>query len=199
MASLLKHVKRVSLVVVLILLVLVVVNYRDQLVKIAKPIGGFLGDVYSSLTIEEKREEVSDIMDEYLGVAKDGAVRTVILHGDEETYQVDAELAMTADSQARGLMYRESLCDSCGMLFVYELDTDDGYWMKNCKIPLDVIFVSASGVIVDIKENFQPCEEDPCPSYVPIKEYRRVLEVNGGWCEEHGVQVGNAVEIPSLD
>jgi uncharacterized membrane protein (UPF0127 family) len=63
---------------------------------------------------------------------------------------------------------------------------------------LDMLFVDKEGLIVDIKENFEPCFSYPCPSYVPEHTYRYVLEVNGGWVSSRGVGVGDWVDIPEF-
>jgi hypothetical protein len=69
-----------------------------------------------------------------------------------------------------------------------------GFWMKNCEMPLDIIFIDSEGVIIDIKEDFEPCRQDPCPSYIPDYAYKYALEVNGGWVEENGVEIGDEIE-----
>jgi hypothetical protein len=118
---------------------------------------------------------------------------------DEESEQaltVHAELADTEEERIRGLMYRESLCDDCGMLFVFNEDSQGGFWMKNCEISLDIIFIDEEGLIVDMAENFEPCPANPCPVYDPKHSYRYALEVNGGWAEENKVRIGDSVEVP---
>jgi len=106
------------------------------------------------------------------------------------------EIADTDEERALGLMYRTSLAPYAGMYFVFEKDIQGGFWMKNCEIPLDMLFIDAEGKIIDIRENVRPCKElDPaqtvCPSYSPSSAYRYVLEINGGAAKKNGIAVGN--------
>lgn len=95
-----------------------------------------------------------------------------------------------------GLMGRTTLDKYEGMLFVFEEGGMHGFWMKNMKISIDIIFISADGRIVDIKENLRPCiSETRCPVYAPEKPAKYVLEVRSGFAEENGIEVGNHVEI----
>lgn len=121
--------------------------------------------------------------------------REVYLFTTSGMHSVYVEEASSAEEKRRGLMYRESLCEECGMLFLYEEDVSGGYWMKNCKIPLDIIFVSEDKEVVDFKADFQPCISDPCPSYRPSSPYRYVLEVNGGWVLRHDLEIGDDVSL----
>lgn len=107
---------------------------------------------------------------------------------------ISVELAQTAEERERGLMFRESLCETCGMLFLFE---DEGYrhfWMKNTLIPLDMIFISTNFVIVDILEA-EPCLNDPCQTYASKEKARYVLEVNKGFSKHYGVEKGDRIKI----
>lgn len=193
------RVKNIVIVVLLILCSVTVVSFFDTIYPFFGPVRELLSPIANKITaIQESTQDISKAINSYMGEVQDGDTRVVILFADESTYQVDAELALSKERQARGLMYRSSLCEYCGMLFVYDSDTTTGFWMKNCEIPLDIIFISKGGVIVDIKEHFQPCSNDPCPTYEPITSYRYVLEVPGGWCKEKGIRIGHTVTIPSI-
>ena len=67
-----------------------------------------------------------------------------------------AEVARTEESRALGLMYRTSLGQYAGMYFIFDTDVVAGFWMKNCEIPLDMLFIDSQGIIVDVKENIRP-------------------------------------------
>ncbi|MEA3357140.1 MAG: DUF192 domain-containing protein, partial [Patescibacteria group bacterium] len=108
---------------------------------------------------------------------------------------VQAELAVTQKDHKTGLMYRDKLCEDCGMFFVFDSNVTSGFWMKNCLIPLDIIFIDEDGCVVDIKEDFEPCEQDPCQIYVPQKQYRYVLEVNSGWCSKNNVDLEAVLDL----
>lgn len=121
----------------------------------------------------------------------DTEITEVKLISDSNMLSIMAEEAHTPEERMLGLMYRESLCSHCGMLFFNETDTREGFWMKNCEIPLDIIFISEEKKIVDIKHDFEPCTDEPCPVYHPDVPYRYVLEVNGGWTEKNDIEIGN--------
>jgi uncharacterized membrane protein (UPF0127 family) len=95
----------------------------------------------------------------------------------------DAELlvAVADDSSERrqGLMNLDDLGDLDGMLFVFDGDVSDGFWMKNTLIPLDIAFFTAGGDIVD-QMVMAPCTADPCPTYHPGGAYRYALEMPAG-------------------
>lgn len=98
---------------------------------------------------------------------------------------VNVETASTTFERGKGLMYRESLEENSGMLFVYTEPTSNKFWMKNMLIPLDIIFINSDYEIIYIVQDALPCESDPCEKYGPDDEYAYVLEVNGGWVEAH--------------
>lgn len=111
-----------------------------------------------------------------------------------------AEVAQTEEARALGLMYRTSLGQYAGMYFIFDTDTTAGFWMKNCEIPLDMLFINAQGIIIDIKENIRPCKEtDPtqaiCATYIPKDVYRTVLEINGGSSKMNGIAIGQKVTV----
>ncbi len=104
--------------------------------------------------------------------------------------RVHLELAVTDEERQLGLMFRDSLRADAGMLFVFPEDAPYQFWMKNTFIPLDLIWISASGQVVDVRRNVQPCRFDPCPGYDPSGPARAVLEVNARFAAKHGVRPG---------
>jgi len=111
-----------------------------------------------------------------------------------DTVEFTVELATTPSQQSRGLMYRESLPVDQGMLFVFDGERSRSFWMKNTRIPLDMIFLDEAFVVVDVKHDVPPCETDPCPSYgSPPAKY--VLEINAGLAREHGIREGSMMRI----
>ncbi len=92
---------------------------------------------------------------------------------------IRVEIADTPGSMMRGLMDREELCDDCGMLFVFDQDRPQSFWMKNTLIPLTMVFIRSDGTVVDVLDA-EPCVEDPCAHYVPKEDAQYVLEVNKG-------------------
>ncbi|HEX2051457.1 MAG TPA: DUF192 domain-containing protein [Actinomycetota bacterium] len=121
-------------------------------------------------------------------------VRTVIIEGDEGPVIVTAEAADTPEERQVGLMFRDSLDADRGMLFVFFEPTTSGFWMKDTLIPLSIAFFDRDGRIVDI-EDMDPCEREPCPVYASDEPYVGALEVNQGFFDRNGIDVGDVVEI----
>ena len=105
------------------------------------------------------------------------------------------ELATVPEDQAQGLMYRESLPDKTGMLFVFDQPAPHHFWMKNTMIPLDIVWIDDSGKVLFISARTPPCKADPCSTYGPDVPVRRVLEIAGGKAAEEGVAVGSLLRL----
>jgi len=102
-----------------------------------------------------------------------------------------------ADSEAereRGLMGRTSLPADGGEVFLFDGTVDATFWMKDTEIPLSIAFWDASGTIVDLEE-MVPCTADPCPTYRSRAPYTTALEMNAGWFRDHGVRIGDTVDL----
>lgn len=108
---------------------------------------------------------------------------------------IKAEVAENSYQLAKGLMFRESLNENNGMLFIFNNEGNRTFWMKNTKIPLDLIFISKNKKIVDIKENFLPCSKNSCPSYTSTQPAKYVLEVNAGFVEKNKIQIDEEISF----
>ncbi|MBX3124904.1 MAG: DUF192 domain-containing protein [Nitrospira sp.] len=95
---------------------------------------------------------------------------------------IQAELADTALKRAQGLMFRERLADDRGMLFIFGDAQPWTFWMKNTKIPLDIIWMDAKKTIVHIERNTPICtrQDDGCPQYHSEEGALYVLELGAG-------------------
>jgi uncharacterized membrane protein (UPF0127 family) len=102
------------------------------------------------------------------------------------------EYANTFELRAQGLMHREAMCESCGMLFNFKQIKRAGMWMKNTLIPLDVAFIRADGKITDIKA-MQPHDLTTTGSSQPVLY---AWEMNQGWFLKNAIKVGDIVVIP---
>lgn len=89
--------------------------------------------------------------------------------------QIRPELALTPDQRSRGLMFRRK-APADGMLFVFPRASSGGFWMKNTRVPLRIVFFDTRGRAVRTM-TMTPCREDPCAIYDPGKQYRFALEL----------------------
>lgn len=101
------------------------------------------------------------------------------------------EFANTPEQRARGLMYRQSLCEDCGMLFRFVPVRQASMWMKNTFVPLDVAFIDGNGVITDIK----PLMPQDLTSVGASKAVMYALEMNQGWFAANNIRVGDHISI----
>ncbi|MFH0991985.1 MAG: DUF192 domain-containing protein [bacterium] len=108
---------------------------------------------------------------------------------------IDVELAETSDKRQLGLMFRESLAENQGMLFVFDLEEVQSFWMKNTLLSLDIIYVNADYEIVSIHKNTVPQSEEAYESGRPALY---VVEVNAGFTDRHGIKVGDSMRWSKL-
>lgn len=104
---------------------------------------------------------------------------------------VVAEVASTPDERAQGLMYRQEVPDGTGMLFVFEDTSIRSFWMQNTYVALDIAFLNAAFVVVDIQQ-MEPQTTDPHESTAAAMF---ALEVRKGWFAEQGIRVGAQARI----
>lgn len=103
---------------------------------------------------------------------------------------IDIEIADDDLKRARGLMYRKSIPEKGGMLFIHETEQIQSFWMKNTYIPLDIIFVNSEKIIVTIHPNTRPLKEW---SYASTQPSLYVVEVNAGFCNRHHIRSGDRI------
>jgi uncharacterized protein len=109
----------------------------------------------------------------------------------------ELEVAKTRSQQALGLMYRTFLPPNRGMLFPFTPPQPVQFWMKNCRLSLDMIFLR-KGKVIAISPNTPPCTTDPCPVYGPNEPTDTVIELRGNQAATVGLKVGDNVEIRFL-
>jgi len=109
--------------------------------------------------------------------------------------KLEVELMLDEKNQERGLMYRKSVADDRGMLFVFMQPSFHTFWMHNTCIPLDMLFIDHEGYVAGIVENAPTLNDQgrtvPC-------EVSYVLEVNAGWSRRHGVAPGQRLRIEDV-
>lgn len=121
---------------------------------------------------------------------------TVILQAQGRSVRVEVEVARTTEDRARGLMYRRELAPYRGMLFVFEIEEVQSFWMQNTYIPLDMIFIDAKKRVVGVVENAEPLTTVSRRVDVPSLF---VLEVNSGFARRHGISPGASVSFEEID
>jgi uncharacterized membrane protein (UPF0127 family) len=117
-------------------------------------------------------------------------LRTLTVRSGTKTHQFTVEMAVSADEQARGLMFRTSLADDAGMLFPFDRPRIASFWMKNTFISLDIIFVRPNGTIESIAAQTEPYSLDSVVSGEPVTA---VLEIAGGRAAQLGIKPGDTV------
>lgn len=111
---------------------------------------------------------------------------------------IDVEIADTAEKRQVGLMNRNILDTSTGMLFIFDSETTHEFWMKNTHIPLDIIWIDKNFTIVDI-QTATPCEKEPCEIYTPQSNATYALEINANKSQEFGFNTGEAVYFKNIN
>ena len=108
---------------------------------------------------------------------------------DGHRYQV--EIADTDAERARGLMFRDELATGRGMLFIHDELAPQAYWMKNTRIPLDILYFDNQRRLVSQQRDVPPCSAgDGCPPYPSDAPARYVLELNAGNAAQIGLENG---------
>jgi len=120
--------------------------------------------------------------------------RELVINGKEGKVTVKAEIAVTDAQRQQGLMYRKTLKDGEGMLFVFQNDQILSFWMKNTLVPLSIAYIAYDGRILEIYD-MQPGNLDPVRS---SRSVRYALEVPQGWFSRAGLGVGDRLEIQGL-
>jgi uncharacterized protein len=109
---------------------------------------------------------------------------------------VTVEIAERGEARMRGLMYRKSMAEDAGMIFVFQGPKEEHtFWMKNTCIPLDMLFIDDDGTIVGIEENTPTLTE---ATFGVGCKSRYVLELNAGWTRKHGVKAGQKVKLEGI-
>jgi len=105
------------------------------------------------------------------------------------------EIADTQEKQVLGLMFRDTMPADEGMIFIFPNEAPRSFWMKNTRIPLDIMYFDKDLIMVSISANTPPCRVSRCPSYPSIKPAMYVLELNAGTASELGVGPGDRLLI----
>ena len=121
---------------------------------------------------------------------KEGALAFLNATQQDTLRHISVEVADNDAERAQGLMYRTKMEDSQGMLFIFPQEAPRSFWMKNTKIPLDIIYVDGNKQIVTLHQGVMPYSEKSLPSSKPAQY---VIEVNAGFTGRYGIQEGDRV------
>jgi hypothetical protein len=111
---------------------------------------------------------------------------------------LQAEVMIEQQDLGMGLMYRPSLAEDRGMLFVFPVVDFPGIWMKNCKFPIDIVWLDEQKRVVHLAESVPPCKAEPCPVYEPLRKAAYVVELNAGQARREQIALGATLsfELP---
>ena len=129
--------------------------------------------------------KLTEILMECLGIPFPTQCRVQIINQNGDEINVDCEIPTTPEEQTQGLMYRESLGDNNGMFYDY---VDNGFWMKDVKIPLEMIFIDGDEISEIVPA--RPYDQTNISPNLPADSN---LEVNQGFCEKNGIGVGDKI------
>ena len=124
------------------------------------------------------------------GRPQTGLLTTKVRIGSQE---FKLEIADGEKSREIGLMHRDRLPDDGGMIFVFPAEEPLGFWMKNTRIPLDIIYADATGKVVEVAA-MKPFDLTSVPSRRPAKY---AIELNAGKAKAIGIRVGDTLALPS--
>jgi uncharacterized protein len=108
---------------------------------------------------------------------------------------LQSEVMANDQDRQMGLMFRNSLALDRGLLFVFEQAGNYSFWMKNCKFPIDIVWLDEGRKVVTVVEAAPPCKKDPCPSYGGMQRALYVVEMNSGQAKREKVTLGSTIEF----
>ena len=123
---------------------------------------------------------------------KEGELEFIDTESQKILKEIDIEIADTAYEKEKGLMFRKSMQEDQGMLFIYEKEDLRGIWMKNTYISLDILFINEKYEIVIIYKNAVPLSTSPMLSY---EDAMYVVEVTAGFCDTYNIKEGDIVSF----
>jgi uncharacterized membrane protein (UPF0127 family) len=124
-----------------------------------------------------------------------GEKGTIVFKTDTGEHSFDIEVMTTFSERAKGLMFRRSLPEKSGMLFIYDRPQAAAMWMKNTYIPLDMVFIAEGGTVHRIEANTEPFSTALISSEGDIIA---VLELNAGAAARIGLKPGDRAIYPGL-
>lgn len=168
-------------------------NKRNIIILIIILIIAIIAAIYlinHSSTTEKKN--TTEIIESKSDFVKQGSLSFIRFADNQTIKTIAIEIAKDEYSREKGLMYRRSMDESQGMLFVFEDASPRYFWMKNTYISLDIIYVGADKHIVSIQKSAIPLSEESLPSN---KDAMYVVEVNAGFVDKYGIKEGDGISF----
>lgn len=109
------------------------------------------------------------------------------------------EIAATREQRAYGYMRRSRVDRGEGMLFIFPESDFYSFWMKNCLVPLDILWLGDDLSVVYLEHDVPPCVKDPCPGYPSMSKARYVLEIRAGMAKKSGLRAGGRIHLEGID
>ena len=147
---------------------------------------------FATITSCKKDKKDSTVKPVVITFKKEGSLQLKKAATDSIISTLDIEIADDAYQTQTGLMYRDSMKDNQGMLFIFPNSDYRSFYMKNTKIPLDIIYIDEALTIVSIQKDAKPFNETSLPSEAPAKY---VLEVNAGLSSTWHLEKGDVIEF----
>ncbi|ALJ06249.1 hypothetical protein APS56_14375 [Pseudalgibacter alginicilyticus] len=144
------------------------------------------------LSHQSCRQESKTIKQTEVTFKKEADLTIYKSNTDSIIKKLDIELAETDYDIQTGLMYRDTMKENQGMLFIFEDETERFFYMKNTRFSLDLIYINANKKIVSFQKNAKPFDEASLPSNAPAKY---VLEINAGMVDAWKVSVGDDINF----
>jgi len=138
---------------------------------------------------DDKKDNTKSIT-KNIAFKKEGEL-TIFKATDSILKSIDIEIADNEYETQTGLMYRNTMEDTQGMLFVLAEEKMQSFYMKNTQIPLDIIFINLKKEVVSIQKNTIPFDKTSLPSEAPAKY---VLEINAGLSDKWEIEKGDRIE-----
>ncbi len=152
----------------------------------------------TDLSTEESTEESNGTSETVTASDEAGQMLPITAQAEMNGEIIQLEVAETQQQQAMGFMFRSEIPTDRGMLFSFEPPRRVSFWMKNVRVPLDMVFLR-DGKVVAIAADVPPCTADPCSTYGPPEMVDSVIELRGGRAAELGLQAGDEIAVEFLE
>ncbi|MEJ2216889.1 MAG: DUF192 domain-containing protein [Gemmatimonadota bacterium] len=157
--------------------------------------GGETIHTTTSMTLNGSKLELPD----RAGPVEFDSGSAYIIQGSD-SFHIRIEIANNEDQRERGLMFRTSMPDTSGMLFIYPSPQQGSFWMLDTPLPLSIAFADSTGAIFNILD-MEPCVKEmswECPTYDSGGRFQYALEMKKGYFDERGIKAGAKIVASAM-